>query len=284
MTYHARINLIMLTTIVGLVVFLYIKPLSHEVQEYEISSLSAEAAQSIRISHLDTSILMNKKENAWYLIEPIFARADEKKVAQLLDVLSATSEHRFPLEDLDRFGLDKPNVQLQVDHELFNFGGLSPVTNQQYVATNEGVYLISPRYAVRLPSQPTKIVSETLLSVSDNPVSFELGDISIMRENGEWVITPANIGQHLSQEEINDWLELWQSATPSNIISNSDVLENQVISADKEINISLSNGQKIRFKIWQRGAALFLMRNEETVQYVFSDNMNKSLLDPFYNE
>ncbi|MBA2484264.1 MAG: DUF4340 domain-containing protein [Nitrosomonas sp.] len=285
MTYHARINLIMLTTIVGLVVFLYIKPQSHQVQEYKISSLSAEAAQSIKILHHDSSILLKKQENIWHLIEPVFARADEKKVAQLLEVLSATSDRRFPLKDRDRFGLDKPNVQLHIDHEFFDFGGLSPVTNQQYVATDVGVFLISPRYAVRLPSQPTNIVSETLLAVSENPVSFELDDIIIKRENGEWVISPANIEQHLSQEEFIRWIELWQGASASNIIFDSELLENKNVTlADKEIKISLSNGQIIQFKIWQQGDKQFLIRNGEAVRYVFSGDVAKSLLDPYHHQ
>jgi hypothetical protein len=247
--------------------------------------LSAETTQSIKILHHDSSILLKKQENIWHLIEPVFARADEKKVAQLLKVLSATSDRRFPLKDRDRFGLNKPNVQLHIDHEFFDFGGLSPVTNQQYVATDEGVFLISPRYAVRLPSQPTNIVSETLLAVSENPVSFELDDINIKRENGEWVISPANIEQHLSQEEFNRWIELWQGASASNIIFDSEILENKNVTlANKEIKISLSNGQKIQFKIWQQGDKQFLIRNDEAVRYVFSGDVAKSLLDPYNHQ
>lgn len=284
MTYHARINLIMLTTIVGLVIFLYIRPQSHEAQKYEISSLPAQAAQSIRILHQDSDIVLEKQENRWYLTGPIYARADEKKMAQLLEILSATSEHRFPLTDLDRFGLDKPNIQLHIDHESFNFGGLAPVTNQQYVATEESVFLISPRYAVMLPSQPINIVSATLLAETETPVSFELVDVSIRRDNGEWVISPDNTEQHLSQVDINHWIELWQVAAANNIIFDSEILDNNGILADKKINISLNSGQKIQFEVWRQGAEFFLKRNDEAILYDFTGNVGKALLDPYYHQ
>ena len=284
MTYHARINLIMLTTIVGLVIFLYIRPQSHEAQKYEISSLPAQAAQSIRILHQDSDIVLEKQENRWSLTGPIYARADEKKMAQLLEILSATSEHRFPLTDLDRFGLDKPNIQLHIDHESFNFGGLAPVTNQQYVATEESVFLISPRYAVMLPSQPINIVSATLLAETETPVSFELVDVSIRRDNGEWVISPDNTEQHLSQVDINHWIELWQVAAANNIIFDSEILDNNGILADKKINISLNSGQKIQFEVWRQGAEFFLKRNDEAILYDFTGNVGKALLDPYYHQ
>ena len=283
MTYHARLNLIMLTTIVGLVIFLYIRPQSHEVQEYRISSLSAEAARSIQILHKDTHMVLKKAENHWHLTEPINARADEKKVTQLLEILSAKSEHRFSLTDLDRFSLDKPNVRLSIDHESFDFGGLTPVTNQQYIATEESVFLISPRYAVMLPSQPIKIVSPTLLAETETPVSFELGDVSIKKQEEDWIISPENTEQLLSQAEINHWVELWQQVTASNLILDSEILGiDDATLAEKEIKISLQSGQKIKFNVLQHGSELYLMRSDEAIRYVFSGNVGKSLLDPYY--
>ena len=283
MTNHARLNLIMLTTIVGLVIFLYVRPQSHEAPQYRVSLLSAEAAQVIRILHKDTLMVLKKTENHWYLTEPINARADEKKVTQLLEILSATSEHRFPLTDLDRFSLDEPNVKLSIDHESFDFGGLTPVTNQQYIATEESVLLISPRYAVMLPSQPIKIVSPTLLAETETPVSFEMGDVSIKKQEEDWIINPENIEQSLSQEEINHWVELWQQVAASNLILDSEILGiDDAALAQKEIKISLQNGQKIKFNVLRHGSELFLKRCDEAIRYVFSGNVGKSLLDPYY--
>ena len=285
MTHHARLNLIMLAAILGLVIFLYIVPQSDsdEAREFSISSLPAKAVQSIQITQKGANILLQKKKNNWYLTEPINARADEKKVTAFLEILSAKSEYRFPLADLDRYGLEKPNIQLQIDHESFNFGGLSPVTNQQYVATDDSVYLVSPRFAVMLPSQPIKIVCPTLLTKTESPVSFELGHVNVIKHEGKWAISSENIAQHLSQGEFNRWIDSWRHAVASHLLLDAEVSDiDDAVLAQKEIKIGLENGQAVLFKVLQYESRLFLRRSDEVIWYVYLDHVGQSLLDPHY--
>jgi Domain of unknown function (DUF4340) len=283
MTYHARLNLIMLATIVGIVIFLYIRPQSDEAQTYRISSLSPEAAQSIQILHKDNRIVLEKLKNRWHLTEPINARADEEKVTQLLEILTAKSEHRFPLTDLARFNLDAPNVQLFINRESFDFGGLTPITNQQYVATEDNVFLISPRYAVMLQLQPSEIVSPAPLAETETPVSFQLDDISIEKHERQWLVSSENSEQLLSQEKIVHWVQLWQQAAASSLMLGSEVLQvDEMPVVQKEINIRLQNGQKIKFNALETGSGLILTRSDEEIRYVFSANAGKSLIDPYF--
>lgn len=283
MTYHARLNLIMLATIVGIVIFLYIKPQSDDTQTYKISSLSPEAAQSIQIRHRDNHIVLEKLKNHWYLTEPISARVDGKKVTPLLEILSAESEYRFPLTDLTRFSLDTPNMQLSIGGETFDFGGLTPITNQQYVATGDSVFLISPRYAVLLQLQPIELVSPAPLAETETPVGFQLGDVSIEKHEQQWVVSPENSEQLLSQEKIIHWVELWQQAAASNLLPGSEVVQMDDMSAvQKEINIRLQNGQEIKFNALETGTELILTRSDEEIRYVFSANAGKSLIDPYF--
>lgn len=283
MTYHARLNLIMLATIVGIVIFLYIRPQSDEAQTYRISSLSPEAAQSIQILHKDNRIVLEKLKNRWHLTEPINARADEKKVTQLLEILTAKSEHRFPLTDLARFNLDTPNVQLFINSESFDFGGLTPITNQQYVAIGDNVLLISPRYAVMLQLQPIEIVSSAPLAETETPVSFQLGDVSIEKIEQQWVVNPENSERLLSQEKIVHWVELWQQAAANSLMLGSEVLQaDEMPLVQQNINIRLQNGQKIKFNALETGSELILTRSEEEIRYVFSANAGKSLIDPYF--
>ncbi len=162
MTYHARLNFVMLATIIGLVLFLYLKPIVDKVQEYNIASLSVTDIQDIHLIRQDLHIVLNKSGGHWYLTKPFQARADLSKVEQILQILSTKSNYYFPLVDLERYGLDKPKLQLIINQQIFNFGSLDPINNQQYVATGENIYLISPRYTVMLPSQPSDFISGDL--------------------------------------------------------------------------------------------------------------------------
>lgn len=283
MTYHARLNLIMLVTIVGLIIFLYAKPQSQDIQGYKLSSLAVDAVQHIRIVHRDANIVLQKSENRWYLTAPFHASADETKIEKLLELLTVESNHRFPLDDAARFNLDKPNVRLYINQESFKFGGLTPITNEQYVAAGENIYLISPRYAVRLSLQPIELVSPKLLAETEVPVRFDLADFSVSQLDGEWVITPGAFSQLLSPDEIIRWVQSWQLAVAAHLFSSTDELDrDSSVGEQKEIKITLQNGKNIHFRIQQTEPELILTRVDEGIGYIFSDDSGKKPLDPSY--
>ncbi|MDP1559027.1 MAG: DUF4340 domain-containing protein [Nitrosomonas sp.] len=283
MAYHARTNLVMLVTIAGLAIFLYIKPQSQDPQGYKLSSLSVDAVDQIRIVHQDEKIILKKTANRWYLTEPLHASADEIKVKRLLEILSVRSNHRLPLDDLERFGLDKPNAQLYINQEIFNFGGITPITHEQYVAVGESVYLVSPRYAVMLPSQPVNLVSPRLLPETEAPVRFDLAGFSVSQLDETWVISSDASGQLLSPEEIFRWVQSWQLAVATHLSLSMEKLDSVGVSAEQqEIKISLQNGQSIHFRIQQNEPELILTHVEEGISYIFPNELGKQLLDPSY--
>ncbi|SDY32119.1 DUF4340 domain-containing protein [Nitrosomonas sp. Nm58] len=156
---HSWLNLIMFATAVVLAAFLYIKPSLQEEAAYKISSLSAESVQHIRIDRQDTSIELSRSNNRWYMKKPVQGKVNEVNVEPILEILSATSQHLLPLENLDRYGLASPVIRLQVDQESFDFGNFAPITNEQYMATRQQVFLVSPRYAATLSALPTDLLS-----------------------------------------------------------------------------------------------------------------------------
>tara|TARA_R110002073_G_scaffold64308_8_gene161195 strand:- start:1626 stop:2492 length:867 start_codon:yes stop_codon:yes gene_type:complete len=278
MTYHAQINLIMLATVVGLVTFLYFKPQSEDGREHAISSLAEEAVKSIRIVRHETEMVLKKSDNHWYLVKPLQAKVDKTKVTQILEILSVGSVQRFPLTDLDRFGLDKPNTQLYIDHEYFGFGGLAPITNEQYVATGKNIYLMSPRYAVMLPSQPLDLISTKLLADEEMPVKFEFELFSVRQQAGNWNILSPKPGQVLTQDAINRWLRLWRQADATSLTFHpGDGLVGQT-----KIKIGLHDGQVINLKILQNESELLFIREDTGIHYHFSVEMGKQLLSPKY--
>ena len=273
----------MLATVVGLVAFLYMNPLSQDTQEYKLSSRSVVDVQSIRIVRQDTVIELKKSANYWYLTEPLYARADPLKVDKVLDVLSAKSNIYFPLVDLDSFGLSNPNMQLVIDRETFNFGGLAPVTNQQYVTTGDNIYLISPRYAVVIPSQFVNFVSPVLLSETELLESIVWVDGSISRQGGEWVFSSKKSEQPLTQDEIKRWIGLWQSAKADSLTPGATTFDDRAIDADDTvITLTVQDEQVIYFKIQPHESDLILLRTDEGINYHFSSDAGKQLLDPHF--
>lgn len=280
MTHHARLNLIMLATIVGLMVFIYLKPQSQGVQEYSISSGSVEAVQSLHIIvRQQQEIELKRLDNRWHLIKPVHARAEEKKVGDILQILAATSQQRFPLADLGRFGLDQPNARLYVDDEYFGFGGFAPTTHQQYVATGDHIYLISPHYVLALPSSANDLISGELLTSNEIPVRFELNHLTAELQNENWHVTMPHAGEALGKEAIKHWTQLWQT-THAGAVTLGQAFDSDFVEKDF-IKISLQSGQKIDLKVLQSETEIVFLRIDDGIGYHFSVDAGQQLLDPY---
>lgn len=279
MTHPARLNLIMLATIVGLVVLLYFKPQIQDVQQYPISSAVMEGVQTVRIIRQQKEMVLKRLDRRWYLIKPVQAQADENKIKEILEILAANSEQRFPAADLDRFGLDRPGVQLYFDDEYVGFGGFSPVTHQQYVMTNDHVYLIAPRYVLALPLSAGDLISPQLLAPNEVPIRLELNHLAVEFKNGNWNNIIQDPGKTLDAETIEHWVHLWQTAYARELTFEQQLSDDLVDVGD--IKISLQNEQKIVLRILQSEAEVVFLRADDGIGYHFSVDVGRQLLDPY---
>lgn len=268
----------MFVTIAGLAVFLYFRPQSPDIHKYPLSTSPVEAVQSLRIVRQQQEIALQQLDNHWYLVKPVQARADERKIAEILEVLTVSSSQRLPLADLERFGLDQPNVQLYLNDEYFGFGGFAPTTNQQYVATSDQVYLISPRYVLALPSSASDLINPQILASNEIPVKFELNHLTVEFQNENWRITVQHSGEALDEETIKHWIQLWQTAH-----ADEQRLE-QAIGPDfvetGSIEITLQNKQEINLRILQNKFTLVLLRVNDGFGYQFPIDAGQQLVDP----
>lgn len=268
----------MFATIAGLAVFLYFRPQTPDIHKYPLSISPVEAVQSLRIVRQEQEIALQQLDNHWYLVKPIQARADERKIAEILEILTVSSNQRLPLADLEHFGLDQPNVQLYLNDEYFGFGGFAPTTNQQYVATGDQVYLISPRYVLALPSDASDLINPQLLASNEIPVKFELNHLSVEFQNENWRITMQHSGEALDEETIKHWIQLWQTAHARELILEQALGPDFIVKG--LIKVALQNGQEINLKILQNELSVLLLRVNDGFGYQFPIDAGQQLLDP----
>ncbi|MEK6708068.1 MAG: DUF4340 domain-containing protein [Pseudomonadota bacterium] len=281
MTSRSLLNLVLFAAVVSLALWVYFKPKPQgDTQEYRVSLLLAENAQSIRVERQGMNIVLQKAGERWHLTQPLQARADEVKVGRILEMLAAASPRRFPATDLERFDLAPPAVRLRIDHESFGFGGLAPITNEQYVASGESVYLLAPRYAAALPRQPADLVSPRLLAENEIPVGFELENLKVVQQDGNWRITPEKPGLTLTQNELNHWVQSWQQAYATGITLSANEL-NQATADKQAIKISLRDGKNVQLIIMQQQSELILLRVDAGIRYRFPAESGRRLLDPY---
>jgi hypothetical protein len=126
----------------------------------ELPSLTAivpGSVHSIRVFQRGkVSMALELTADGWRLTAPHAGPADAERVRQLLGILQTPSLRHLAVapERYGAFGLDAPELVLEVDGLPIAFGGLDPVTSQRYVLVEGTVHLIGDGFRHHLLAGP----------------------------------------------------------------------------------------------------------------------------------
>ncbi|TCV84728.1 DUF4340 domain-containing protein [Sulfurirhabdus autotrophica] len=273
MKFRSAQNLILLALVLGLSLFIYLKPKQSGQALLPISDLSSTAIQQIKIEKKGQPTLEFKKRgNTWFVATPFQARGDNNKIEQILSILSARSNQQIVATQLDRFELDQPLLTLTLNQEVFKFGTINPLTRQQYVLSGNKVFLIPTNYFATAFSQPADFISKKLLAEDETPTSFRFAQFKLDRQNGQWIMTPPN--PNMDQDQFNRFADDWRMAS---------ALHSQPYDKSKPISeytLHFQNGKSVKFQVLQQQHEFILLRTDENIQFHFSQDTAKRLLTP----
>ena len=242
---------------------------------HKLSNVKAAQVENISIHVANQPpIALVKKQNTWFLTEPLNARADPLRVESLLGVLTAQSEKRFAAKDLVRYELDKPLAQLQLGTQSFAFGGVQPLSNQLYVLTNDAVYLISPVYFLDVTKPATALIAKQILAPEEVPVAFEFPHYTLTREEGTWRKKPS--ADTFTQDSANAFADEWVQAQATSVQPATS------LASAKLVRISLQSGKTLRVLFARADNVLLLLREDEGLLYRFPTAAGNSLLQPAF--
>ncbi len=273
MKFRSTQNLILLVLVLGLSLFIYLKPKQSSPSLFPISDLSSTAIQQIKIEKKGQPALeLKKRGNAWFVAAPFQARGDNNKIEQILSILSARSNQQMAATQLDRFELDHPLLTLTLNQEVLKFGTINPLTRQQYVLSGNKVFLISTNYFATAFSQPTDFISKKLLAEDETPTSFHFAQFKLDRHDGQWIMTPPN--PNMNQDQINRFADDWRMAS---------ALYSQPYDKSKPISeyaLQFQNSKSVQFQVLQLKPEFILLRTDENIQFHFPQDTAKRLLTP----
>ena len=266
------LNLALLAAVVALALFAYFKPLKSE-PELRLSTLKSADAQNIKIEIAGNQpVTLERAAAEWRLAAPLAARADDFQVQRLLEILDASSRDRFPATGLARFDLNEPYARVTVNRQTFSFGAVNPMSREQYVLTQDGIYLVALRYGAALPKSALQLVSKYLFAAAEAPVAFEFKEFRLAQQDGKWVMSPAAADS--SQDDINRWVDEWRLAT---------ALAVQTMSSRKPlatVKVKLKDRSDVTLAVLQREPELVLARSDQKFEYQFAGDTAKRLLLP----
>ena len=266
------LNVALLAAVAVLALFAYFKPHQSE-PEHRLSALKAADVKHIRIEIAGSPpLVLERTASDWRLAAPVAARADSFQTQRLLAILDATSKDRLPAAGLARFDLNEPYARVTVDQQTFSFGAVNPMSREQYVLTQDGVYLVPLRYGAALPKSALQLVSRQLFAADEAPVAFEFREFSLAQQHGKWVMAPA--AADMSQDDINRWIDEWRLATALAV----QAADNRKPLAT--IKVRLASGSDLTLAVLQREPELLLARSDQPFQHQFAGETAKRLLAP----
>lgn len=273
MTRGGLTNAALLVAVAALAAFVAYNPRGESPDDYRLSRLQANAVRHVRLERKgDPAIALERKEDGWFIVAPLAARADPFQVDRLLAILGATAAHRFPAQDLARFNLDQPFARVTVDGEHLSYGAINAVTQEQYVLAGGSVYALPARYGAMLPANLSQLIGKQLLNSTESPVQFQFRDFTIVRDAGGWRVSPAR--GDLSQDDIHRWVDAWRHAAALRAEPYADG------EAVDTIRVELQNGKQLTLDVLQTAPEVVIGRRDVKLRYHFAARAAKRLLTP----
>jgi len=289
------INLLMLVLVAGIVAFLYLRPKANTGggQEYAVSALKLADFDAIKVEFpTQAPLQFEKKDGFWRMTAPYKTRADQLSVQRILAVIAATSNDKFAATDLEKFGLTNPQLRLKLNgqkgEEVFVFGTYNPVTEDQYLAYKDAVYLVKGIYSEAASVQSIELVDKMPLSPAEikqivgfnfaHLEQWEEAKLNVDIQDGKW--TSNHPKAKPSQDELNEWLEFSWKQGPAKQV---ELYTPDHKTTYPSFDVKMSNGKTVHFDKIQEAPELLLGRADEGVLYHFSNDVGFTMLNPPLN-
>ena len=289
------LNLVMLALVAGLVAFLYIRPQANSDApvQHEVTTLKLADFNAVKVEFpTQAPTTFEKVAGLWRMTAPYKTRADQLSVQRILSIIAAKTPNKFAATDMEKFGLTNPQLRLKISGatgvEEFIFGTFNTVTDEQYVAYKDSVYLLPSNYADAASTQAIELIDKNPLAPTEAKqiMGFDYAhleqweDIALQVDiaDGKWKTNAPK--SKITQNELNEWLDYsWKQAQAKQV---------ELYIPDRKITypsfkIKLKDGTKVHFDKIQESPDLLLARPDEGLLYHFANDVGFTMLNPPLN-
>lgn len=275
------LNFVLLAALIALGMYAYLRPgEKQDKPQIDVTALTRDQVHHIRVHRRDAFELeMEKRGNTWHMLQPYRTRVTQLQVDRLLDLTDAKASERLPAANTARYGLDDPLVVLNLNDQSFSFGTINEITNEQYLASGDSIFLVRTYYGYNMPYELNKLISDKLLGEDEKPVAFDFGKWrAVQSEKGAWELEgkwPGNYEMAPSADTLNVWAAEWQLASSLSATPFSGK------PTGEKITITLADNSQITFRVLKNDTEVRLLRVEDAIVYQLGAEAGGRLLDPF---
>lgn len=247
-----------------------------------LTAIEPDNIQTVRLQHGDDEpIVIGQQLDKWMLLAPEPARANQFKIRNLLRLAAAASERQFAAntDSLDKYGLDKPVARLWLDDQVIHIGARHPFKNSQYVLHKDAVHLISAHFFDSSAYDYVDLISPRLFADHRRPVTLELPQLRLRRDNGTWTIEPED--ESLTADRINDFIEQWRNVRALTVAryTGRPVVDRVRVRFAEDEGVTNQTRDKLELGILSYKPDFVLYREDENLEYRFTEDTGERLLN-----
>lgn len=261
---------VLFASVVALGLFVWLKPPKTQ-PSFALSAIKPAEARVVRVLRKGKLLAVLKKhENEWRVIEPVNAPADEFQVLRMLAIIEAKSALQYPATNLAKFELEAPQTEIIIGDQRFAFGTINNVTREQYILTQDRIFLLPLNFGAAVPVDVTALLRKSVLAPRDIPVRFEFEKFAVASDDRKWSATPP--AGDVSQDDYNRWVAQWREGSG---------LRTELLDARKpvaDIQVTLKNGARITLGVVQTEPELIVRRSDIGLQFVFAGSVGRQML------
>ncbi len=274
---QAHLNLLLLAVAAGLFWLLVIDENKEEAKiakaierQPPLTALDANAVRKIQLKNPGSAdIVLEKTGSGWQLREPVAIAADLVQVGNLTAL--ATLETRGSIDPTVAkradLGLDPARSTVMLDDTVLGIGEIEPLKRSRYIELDPGtpgnrISLVDDFAPEAFDGEFTDLVNKALLPFDAEIARIDVPGLSLVRDaaGSGWTATPSSADA--TPEAIRQLVDAWRD-----VRALATVPPLTETSGKPDVMVSLSDGQRIAYRIVDKADSRFLQRLDVPVSY-----------------
>ncbi len=209
-----------------------------------LTSLAEDELATITIAHPDAAtIRLEKRGDAWRLVEPVDAPTDPFEVSSLIGLAKLEVKRSLPLAEvaLGELQLDPPRYTITLNDQVLAFGDTEPIEYRRYVRHGDQVALVADPPSAALDADYSDLVARELLMRGAQIQRIEVPGLTVRREADGVGWTAEGVAD-ASADQLAAFVDAWSSARamwnarrPADAESGAGGEPVRIVTADGEI-------------------------------------------------
>jgi len=270
------LNLVLLTGIVALGLFIFTMPDKDESEIARLGGPASDAINNITIQRNGLGdIHLEKKNNVWWMTNPYKVMANDVPINAILELGQAISHSRFSAEgkNLRDYDLLPAKASLSFNGTEYLFGNIDHINKRRYLLKENTIHLTTDLFYHRLRTNIEFFISPKLIPDNSQITSLELPELELNKSTqGEWLVSGKESTKDSSSDAIQALLDHWQNKQAI------QVLPAKINGDEKSLQLVFDDNSMITFLISSSENNFILIRQDLGLQYLLPKAAGNDLL------